>query len=290
MKNKNLLIGLAVAVLGTAATVATAYSLYKETPADITINIGARTNKDIVCSIQNLAWKDGNSNLQPGANRDLEFTLGWEKTIDSTYTQNVMVGRLTVEISSTNADFVDYYAERLSSEITYDEGTFFAGENRNVSTSYKSEGKIVITGQYPIHIDGQKCTLNFDTPANIAKADMLAIAGADFTVNINWEEADDYNYAYVASNLNEYGETEEYRMVPNTKSANFEWMYKLDAAHKALFVEGTEFKCRQTPNGATEAAWSRGDNFVVSADNVGKIDSIYWSGSSEADMIVYIPE
>lgn len=279
---KKLLIGLSVAVLGTVATTGTALALYKNTPSNITINIGARTNKDLVYTIKNLAW-DSPAVLKPSEAPILSFTIGADKTLDSTYTQNVMVGRLTVEVSSTNSDFIDYYANQFYLKVKdYKENSFYTKDARYRCGATKNDGKIVMTKEFPVKLAGQKVEFLLPTPIDISKEDMLKVAGAAFTVDIKWEEATSFKYAYVANSLTDpaFGELEEYQMVPNLATENFEWMYQMDSAHQAAFVEGTEYKCRKTENDTTTWSGPSEGNMTVSAAQAGKLTGIYWTGAS----------
>lgn len=286
---KGLLLGLTVSIAGASLAVGGAFALYKRNATDITINIGARTDTDLNYKVTDVAWAGGLSVMQPGVTNTLGFKIGAEKTAKSTYTQDVVVGKLTVEIESTNTYFIDYFDGKVTTTVNFTDDVFYGKTHKdsdegpeyklNVMTLAKSEGKLTGSLQIPVELTGRDVTMPISMPTDISNGDLKNLAEASYTVNIIWDAPTEFNFAYVTGSMNDWAVTDEWRMVPMLNTPTFEWTYKVDAAHKAKLVKDTEFKCR------VGDTWSPDPNYKISDAESGKVTGIYWKGAGNAPTV-----
>jgi len=297
---KHLLAGLALALVGSAAAIGSAYALYKKSAEDIEVKIGARTTKDIKYTITDPSWNEGSYNtLQPGVSNTLNFTIGGEAVSGGVYSQDVVVGKLTIEITSTDSDVIDYFdTQSLKATVAYtkldgDKDCFWAKEQRNEVALAKSEGKLVGSKELAVAMTGNAVTLPIALPSDISAEDMLKIAESTYSVKILWDEPTAFEFAYVCGSMasGSWEKVDNWRMVPMINTEDFEWKYILTAAQKAEMVEGVNFKCH---NGGWSANWDAAfaasqkldwigegegyGNARVPAEKVGKVKGIYWKG------------
>lgn len=297
---KYLIAGLALALVGSAAAVGGAYSLYKKNAEEISISIGARTSGDVTYTVTNPAWNEGFKAFAPGVSNTLGFALGGTAGAEGIYTQDVLVGKLSVEISSTDADVINYLDSlSLAATVNYakvgtehDKDCFWAKEGRNVVSLAKSEGKLVGSKVLPVDMGGSNTVgLPIAFPETMSQEDMLAVAESKFDVKITWEEpsASEFDFAYVCGSMEtgSWEKVDEWRMVPMLNTEHFEWKYILDAEHQAYMTEGVKIKGRA--NEHWSANFVPGDsglnvdddgNAVVTAAKAGKVKGIYWRGES----------
>ena len=297
---KHIIAGLALAIIGTAGAVAGAYSAYKKNADDIEVSIGARTTKDVKYVIGETSWGAGGyKKLAPGVNNTLGFTIGGEAVAGGIYTQDVIVGKLGFEISSTNDKLINYLGGlNLTATVNYatvndNKPCWWAKEHRNeVHLAKDTEsGKLIGSTELAVAMDSSNTVaLPINIPSELDKSTMLSIAESTFNIHITWQETTNFDFAYVCGTMEtcSWDKVDEWRMVPMINTEDFEWKYILDATHKAYMVEGAKFKAH---NGAWSGAFVPGDsglgvdddgNAVVTAAKAGKVKGIYWKGGDNA--------
>lgn len=278
---KSLILGLAVALVGSSAAVGGAFALYKKAAEDVSIHIGARTDTDFNYQISDVAWNSGTYNpLQPNVTNTLNFKIGGQKSSETTYTQDTFVGKLSVSIVCADTDFIDYFDGKISATVAYGENTYYSKDSRNVLTLAKSEttGNLEGSIQVPAAFASkQSVSMPIAVPSDIPVATLYGFEGASYTVNIAWDEPDDYGFAYVVGTMTGWDFADEWRMAPAIDTEAFEWRYVPDSTHKAALSTDVEFKCK---NGAN---WSKGGNYKVTEEISGKVNKITWTGQGSPD-------
>lgn len=285
---KKFIISAAAVVLSVAA-IGVSYALYKIEPDPVTFNISTKSTKDVAYTIPTVGADVGV--LNPDVQVDNSFTIGGTKAQDSTYTQNIIVGNLSVTITLPNANYAKALVDggsHIYLDINAGEGANHFAEHANFAVKDGSAGLVIeaaFTG-VPVYLAGtdgtltRKIAIDVEDQVELDKY-MNDIAGiAPSSIVMKWEAPASYDYAYIVGNMPDSNWSQgidKYQMVPNPKGAAYEWMYE------TTFAEGDEFKAAKGDD------WSSGDNFVVTAGNAGA-GTVFWSGSTAAGVTWYQPE
>lgn len=268
---KKLLLGSAVAIGGSLLAISSAFALYLVKPEDKTINIGINTNTDANLTISDIADGDNTKALSPANEKNYTFSLGAEKPSGSTYTQTVAVADLKIVIDFKTAGITDKVESSI--ELGYTAGKYFAidANNLNKATSTVSGNTLVIEKtNVAFNLGGLGVALNLKLKSSVSAADFLtSVSSKEYTITVNWTENTTYQYPYVVGTMNNWAETDAYRMVPNIEADNaYEFMLNSSLEIKA----GEKFKCRKGD------VWSSGEDYAVQTGK--KVTAVYWKGGA----------
>lgn len=298
MKNKkNIALGALVAVLGTSVAMGTSYALYQAFPEDQTIHIGANTNKDIELVVGAVTDAEGNV-VTPDTDHVFSFDVGFNKTAESTYTQNIYAAKLSVTVTSDNAALLDGLVSGAS-KFKVDPnaeyyGTFWAGTAGEATFVAAEEGgSITASVVVPLDIETDletKVTLHLGddvTDENFA----TTIAEATYNIDINLTEPDaSFVPAYIVGSMADSGWTsvDRYMMVPDPKNAEFMWMYETQTG---IFAEGDQLKGNKRGdwNEVTQeynTIWSSGENSVYGQNGFVDNAIIGWTGWDSGSLYI----
>ena len=282
MKNKkNIALGALVAVLGTSVAMGTSYALYQAFPEDQTIHIGANTNQDIELVV-GAVTDTGDAIVSPDTDHVFSFDVGFNKTAESTYTQNVYAAKLSVTVTSDNEALLSGLVSGASKfKVDPDAeyyGTYWAGVAGEATFVAAEEGGS-ITASIVVPLD---ITTDLETKVTLHLGDDVTdenfattIAEATYNIDINLTEPDaGYGMAYLVGDMSSWQAVDRYLMVPNPMATSYEWMY---ATQTGLFTTGNVLKAR---NGET---WSANPNFTYDSTQHDN-KTFYWNGGSDTEL------
>lgn len=281
MKNKkNIALGALVAVLGTSVAMGTSYALYSVTPADQVIHIGANTNQDIELVVGEVTNAGATAVVSPESDHVFDFDIGFNKPVNSTYTQSVYLAKLTVTVTSENDSLLQGMVSANSGFKVDPDKAYYgdywggtAGEVKFVAGT----GSVVASVTVPIDE-----TVDLDTKVTLSLSGMdgstfaTTVADATYNISIDLTAPDaDYGMAYIVGGDSGWETIDKYLMVPNPKASQYEWSYHMEAG---LLTGGSQFKCK-----TTNETWSPDPNWTyVASDMDGKY--LRWDGNSTHNM------
>lgn len=282
MKNKkNIVLGALVAVLGTSVAMGTSYALYSVTPTDQVIHIGANTNQDIELVVGEVTNAGETDVVSPESDHVFDFDIGFNKPVNSTYTQSVYAAKLTVTITSENDALLQGLVSANSGFKVDPDKAYYgdywggtAGEAKFVAGT----GSVVASVTVPIDE-----TVDLDTKVTLSLSGMdgntFATTVADATYNISIDlTAPDAGFVapYIVGSMSDsvWSAVDKYMMVPDPKNAEFIWMYETKTG---IFNPGDEMKGWKAADGDDGEQWSKGNNWVYGT-NINDNQIIGWTG------------
>lgn len=277
-KNRfNALIAGGVAAAGVLASVGTAFALYYKAPKDKNIDISITTSSDVSLAINNLA-RVGTEEFTPD-NKTLGYTynLSGSKLENSSYTQDVVTGYLTVKVEATGkTDILDNI--EVTNKVEY-EGSYYNDEVQSKITLVKDEdgGYLVGSKITPVLISGNNAALTITlgdvTDEKFAKYDGVEIKTTISFVSLTDKVATANNWVvpHVMGGIDGWGwaENDAGAMVPNLGADKYEWMWVADQDYGE-----SQFKVKQGKN------WYDNGNGLNVTKTIVKGDSIYFNGSN----------
>lgn len=277
-KNRfNALIAGGVAAAGVLASVGTAFALYYKAPNDGSIDISITTTSDVSLAIKNLA-KTGENEFTP-EHKTLEYTynLSGVKTTNSTFTQNVVTGYLTVSVEAEGVDLSNFV--EVKNKVTY-AGEYYNDDARSAinltGTGSKLEGSKIT----PVLIDsGNDATLTITLKDSVTDEKFAELEGVEIKTSISFvslsdevAKANNWVVPHVMGGIDGWGWTENDAgvMVPNIGSEKAEWMWFADQDYGE-----SQFKVK-----LGDTWYGNGDSNVSAT--IAKGDSIYYDSTSHA--------
>lgn len=304
MKRKllNGIVAMGIATCGIAISVSSALALYVKNAEDKVINISLSTvSYDAELTVTDITADDASKKLSP-SNKEIvyNYKLGASKDASSTYTQDVIVGKLDVSFKTTNLELfrsvtvknvIDYKnngADTYFSKTAALNTTVLAGDETTVNDYYVMSGSIYA----PIHvINGNAVALTVALKEEVTDDSFVDIAATSYSIEVALSAPDAaYEYAHVmglnSGGTPEFASQDYNQMVPNIYSKDkYEWMWKADKNYT-----GSTIKCNK--NGDWSAR-PTGSNFDVDGNLLVDIvagDSVYWTGSASDALSFYHPE
>jgi len=283
--------------LASLAVVGTSLAYYFKAAEDKSINVTLSSGStDISFGISDITDDDSDNKLNPSnLSKNYSYKLSANKSTNTTYTQDVLVGSLKVTFKTKNetlfnavtlANVIDYKNYSGSSEGT---DTYFSNsENKLNSIEFTkadapdSSGYYVISGTMDAPVSavyGNEVDLTLAL-TGIDDSNFVSIAEAEYDINVVISENTTYEYAYLGG-VGDLGwaPIDANRMVPNIYADKWQWMWKADKDYGASEIKA--FK------GEGESAiWSLGENKAVT---IVSGDSVYWSGSTTDAVDFYHP-
>ena len=274
------------AILGATALslgiLSTSIALYIGTPDQKVITIGGTYQEDGDYTVSTPTVSEGA--LNPDTDVTITSTLGFTKTEDSTYTQSVIVGKITVKIEFEDADFAN--SVTVSAEVDgYTYGNYFY-TNNSLGTPTVSNKVVTASGIMPFTLDGDQSVVVTLSVADVSGTTFLNdVAEKDYTCTITVTEPadDEYRMAYLAGSTIGWNDINEaYMMVPSLDASDSAYTWKYEGY---IPQEGEEFKARKLNDDGTEDIWSNGNNYVFYSENVLGYDStkgitFRWGGTN----------
>ncbi|MDY6275891.1 MAG: hypothetical protein SPL75_00145 [Bacilli bacterium] len=285
------IIGALIALCGSAVAIGTAFALYTGTlPAEKTIQIGTKTTGDVQleASVKNAHSEQV---INPDSEeRCIEFYAGFTTPSESTYIQDYYYAKLEFKVSSESTDLI----AALKDETWVEPGTQ-TGEN-SYSTYWKNQflnktnvvetddhKSLTYTMEYPLfkgtNVSEFKFHIRLDTDPKLTKAQFLAIAEEDYSVDFQVSPAESEHAYIVGTACGGWEDREEFRMTVNAKAEGFEWMFKTGTVDgKQRLQDGKEYKLHK----GSVYCDSKEENHVWTAlGNEGK--TFYWNGVQNND-------
>jgi len=274
-KNRfNALIAGGVAAAGVLASVGTAFALYYKAPDDKNIDISITTSSDVSLAINNLA-RVGTKEFTPD-NKTLGYTynLSGSKLENSSYTQDVVTGYLTVKVEATGeTDILDNII--VTNKVEYAGSYYNADEQSKITLAKDKDGGYLVGSKItPVLISGNDAALTI-TLGDVTDEKFAAYDGVEIKTTISFvsltdQVAKDNNWyvPHIMGGIDDWGWTENDTgaMVPNLGADKYEWMWFADQDYGE-----SQFKVLQ--NGK----WSEGSNINAT---IVKGDSIYFDGTN----------
>lgn len=265
------ILGVAVALAGSALSVASALALYKIEASNIDMRIGGYTyvvNNGIVeykIGTPQVQYKNDAGTVVPdasGINPDIptvtyQYPLGGLYN-EGTFKQDFVLGSIsvtskllselptgvsatiTVTLSSSNNDINTWYGKWGGEGKTTFSGTLdFTESTKVLQTGWQAK-------ENPTLADGEHLDITV-TYTGLSADNFLQMAEKDaysFSVKVA-DVAEDFDAAYVVGTMSNWGLKDEYRMVPNLKNPhNYQWMFKGLSFDKTQGTKKIEATCR----------------------------------------------
>lgn len=274
-KNRfNALIAGGVAAAGVLASVGTAFALYYKAPDDKNIDISITTSSDVSLAINNLA-RVGTKEFTPD-NKTLGYTynLSGSKLENSSYTQDVVTGYLTVKVEATGeTDILDNII--VTNKVEYAGSYYNADEQSKITLAKDKDGGYLVGSKItPVLISGNDAALTI-TLGDVTDEKFAAYDGVEIKTTISFVSltdtvatANNWVVPHVMGGIDGWGwaENDAGAMVPNLGADKYEWMWFADQDYGE-----SQFKVLQ--NGK----WSEGSNINAT---IVKGDSIYFDGTN----------
>ncbi len=274
-KNRfNALIAGGVAAAGVLASVGTAFALYYKAPDDKNIDISITTSSDVSLAINNLA-RVGTKEFTPD-NKTLGYTynLSGSKLENSSYTQDVVTGYLTVKVEATGeTDILDNII--VTNKVEYAGSYYNADEQSKITLAKDKDGGYLVGSKItPVLISGNDAALTI-TLGDVTDEKFAAYDGVEIKTTISFVSltdtvatANNWVVPHVMGGIDGWGwaENDAGAMVPNLGADKYEWMWVADQDYGE-----SQFKVLQ--NGK----WSEGSNINAT---IVKGDSIYFDGTN----------
>lgn len=237
-KNRfNALIAGGVAAAGVLASVGTAFALYYKAPNDKNIDISITTSSDVSLAINNLA-RVGTEEFTPD-NKTLGYTynLSGSKLENSSYTQNVVTGYLTVKVEATGeTDILDNII--VTNKVEY-AGSYYNADKQSKITLAKDEdgGYLVGSKITPVLISGNNAALTITLGNNVTDEMFAEYDGVEIKTTISFVSltdkvatANNWVVPHVMGGIDGWGwaENDAGAMVPNLGADKYEWMWVAD--------------------------------------------------------------
>lgn len=275
MKKNRILFSL-VTLLLIVIVFGVSFALYLKAPADKEITIGVNTNNDVQLELatpETQYVKHGLSEaaasgkkLSVDTDKIITVDFGATKGVNSVYTQDIVLGMLKVEIVTSNTDLQDFL--QMDTSIDYTDNTwaknnYTLGALTEWADDKASRSAVVatkISSDFTLTI-----TLSINDDTTLTNSQILAIAEANYSVNITFLDGIDYDYAYIVGSMTNWQETEAYQMVPSLETLGFQWEYRFASA-----LSGVEFKAKKGD------VWSDGSNWTVSSSD----QLVRWTGAN----------
>lgn len=289
MKQSKILLGGLVGLLS-LGIISTTIALYVSNPGEQVIQIGGSSGENGTFKLTKNAASSGDDfALNPNEPYVVQYDLGMTDLVN--YTQDIVVGKLSISIDDTNNLW--QYMDVTASVVGYTETSYFNDttvtlENNETQTSTYA-GEI----ELPFSINDatygtQSIRIEFKLKDNVTDDTYLSsIAEKTLDYSINLSDATDYKYAYVRGSFDDcnWQTLDKYRMVPNIKAENEEWMYcglELtvgDTLKCWIDEDGFEKWSFNTPN-INHGDLQNNGNVYVDGDIAGEND-LYWNGNDK---------
>lgn len=277
-KNRfNALIAGGVAAAGVLASVGTAFALYYKAPNDKNIDISITTSSDVSLAINNLA-RVGTEEFTPD-NKTLGYTynLSGSKLENSSYTQNVVTGYLTVKVEATGeTDILDNII--VTNKVEYAGSYYNAEEQSKIELKKDKDGGYLVGSKItPVLISGNNAALTI-TLDEVTDEEFAAYDGVEIKTTISFVSltdtvatANNWVVPHVMGGIDGWGwaENDAGAMVPNLGANKYEWMWVADQNYGK-----SQFKVKQGEN------WYDNGNGLNVTETIVKGDSIYFNGSN----------
>lgn len=277
-KNRfNALIAGGVAAAGVLASVGTAFALYYKAPNDKNIDISITTSSDVSLAINNLA-RVGTEEFTPD-NKTLGYTynLSGSKLENSSYTQNVVTGYLTVKVEATGeTDILDNII--VTNKVEYAGSYYNAEEQSKIELKKDKDGGYLVGSKItPVLISGNNAALTI-TLGDVTDEKFAAYDGVEIKTTISFVSltdkvatANNWVVPHVMGGIDGWGwaENDAGAMVPNLGADKYEWMWVADQNYGE-----SQFKVKQGEN------WYDNGNGLNVTKTIVKGDSIYFNGSN----------
>lgn len=278
-KNRfNALIAGGVAAAGVLASVGTAFALYYKKPADGNIDISITTSSDVSLAIKELKKTSTDEFTPDNKTLSYSYNLSGSKLANSSYTQNVVTGYLTVKVEATGeTNILDKI--NVTNKVEY-AGSYYNDDAQSKIILEKDEegGYLVGSKITPVLIDSGNDAALTITLGEVSDKEFAAYAGVEITTTISFvsltdQVAKDNNWVvpHVMGGIDGWGWTENDAgaMVPNVGAGSYEWMWVADQDYGE-----SQFKVKQGDNW-----YDKGDGVNVE-ETIVKGDSIYFNGST----------
>lgn len=289
---KSYAIGALVAVVGSVACLGTTFALYKVTPEDQTMHIGAHTSDDVILQVGPFAWTDGSA-IAPQKDISFSFTAGYDIPENSNYRQPYYLVEMDMTIASSNADFINALKNTGTYVQADADGTVYTGYWKNNSkfdfsnatvetdealTTITTVNHIILAADTDINISGALSLGDIEDSA------FVAFNGKDttFSVNIDFKAPTTYGRRYLVGGFNNWQtEDDKFMMVPNPKGENFEWMFVSSAneGDPNYIASDTEFKGYIVESGV--GSWTPDPNFYFNGTPGA---TFYWDGTTNSQI------
>lgn len=303
---RSYIIGAAVAILGSAVSLASGFALFSRDAEDKTINItvGGQATAPVIDEITiattDPVWQEGSDEkLQPNATDIFDLTATFTASADCEYKQPVLPVDMTVTITSSNENLLNYM-KAAGTKVEADPdaeyyGTFWAADGQ--STAEFSQAEVTQSEESSLYSMTSTKTILLEkgvdldirgsvTVGALSDDDFIALNGQDssYTLTVDFSEPQNYNYAYIVSESTSFEkDIIAQRMYPNPIKGEFQWSYNMD--------------CLDISDGQGFKAWIKSGEEIWSADmsqEEGKKNNIYgadykgkvvsWTGFSDGQL------
>lgn len=282
-KNLNALIAGSVACVGIVASVSSAFALYYKTVQDKSIDISIGTSSDAALSISDPVRKqDAALRLNPDQDITYDFTLAG--TTNGGYTQDVIVGQFTMEITSTNASLLSNID--VTGLVDYAEGSYFAAEQSALVFTTADDGSsISISRPVAVHVGtGNTAHFTLSMKDTVTNETFLTLAEAPISVNMSFTvpTAEQFSSARVVGDLDSWQwklDIDKAVMVPDIDAVlndGYQWKWVADTDYHHDGAEN-EFKVIHNDTWYTgadmgeanmKAVVKQGDTIYLNKNNV----------------------
>jgi len=285
--NKKVVLPILVGVVGAAASISAAAALYVKADGAKTINVSLTTSADATLSIGDIKKSSSGTetHLSPGNSETYTWTLGASKATASTYTQKIIMGDLTVKISSDNATLLNNISATNSLSGAQDTANWSGTASPSMTLAKDSDtNPTCLTAtikNLAVYVDGQTtCSLAVSLTDGIDDSSLVQLGGASYTVSVSFTDKVQFDYAYVLGTMNGWTDKQDaYQMVPNIAASAFEWMWCAPSGYKT--VSNAEVKCK------VGDTWSANNVSIASLEAGG---GIFWNGQSSSDCTYSAPQ
>lgn len=307
-KLQNGLIACGIAAFGMLISVSSALALYVKNADDKQIEVSLSTvSYDAELGISDITAANENKLSPAHMSKVYNYKLSAVKGAESSYTQDVVVGKLDITFKTKSANLFDNitvtnvidYKNYSDPEIVDGKETYFS-KTADLNTVVLT-GEKVLVGEYyvltgsiaaPIHVvNGNNVSLTLKLDDTINVDNFIDVATAGYEIEVGLSATADYHFAHVMG-LNpgsglEFSAKDYNQMVPNIYAGNkFEWMWRADKDYP-----NSTIKCLVNNIWSKEKATADGGdangNYKVS---IVAGDSVYWTGSASAELSFYHPE
>lgn len=271
------LLGLvAIGIIGTTV------ALYSKVDADKNITIDGQLKTDGTFTLTKVTDSTVSSDAFKFDPENKVFTvkynLGANIEESSFYKQPISVATAKIKVETTDTSFTSVfdYADVKAFVDGYEDSSVFTINtslstfvfNKDASNSFVSSSLDIVFSNDNLSYGTQYIELQLDF-SSVSDDDLIKhVLDTGFKYTISLESTTEFEYAYVVGDFDDckWSEHDAYKMVPNLKSTNYEWMYL------GLPLErGNQLKCKKG------SIYSADPNYVYNDENATK--NIFWSGS-----------
>lgn len=212
----------------------------------------------------------------------VRYNLGAEINESSLYKQPISIATAKIKVETTDLSFdkVFEYAKVSAFVDGYEDDSVFTTNTelntfvfkQDSSNTFVSSSLDIVFSNDSTSYGTQYIELKIDC-SNVSDDNLIQyVLDTGFKYTISLESPSNFDFAYVVGDFDDcnWSEQDAYRMVPNLKSQNYEWMY-----FNLLLETGNQLKC------VKDGIYSNhnGGNYVYEDEN--SLVNVFWDGNSD---------